>query len=194
MPHDAQKPRKIKIDGPPGACYTVGNTAGQPQYNDSPEPGWKAGERTPRHPESESKRTLHFDSAQLHWLWNETRLRLKLLATRADEGVDVQAAMDFAHWIQFSGLIKLFKDNPQSEPLKVDGELIGKLVRDLVMDCGDFLKLNTPGFVRVCQIEAVNHKLDLIAAQLGKLSPPATETATAGASPPALQVIQGGVE
>jgi hypothetical protein len=46
--------------------------------------------------------------------------------------------MDFARWIQFSGLIKLFKDNPQSEPLKVDGELIDKLVRDLIMDCGDW--------------------------------------------------------
>ena len=194
MPRRSQKPIKINVDGASGPCYTVSHTAGQPQYNDSPEPGWKAGERTPRHPESESKRILHFDLAQLHWLWNETRLRLKQLATRADEGVDIQPAMDFARWVQFSGLIKLFKDNPQNEPLKVDGELIDKLVRDLVMDCGDYLKLNTPGFVRVSQVEEVNRKLDLIAAQLGKLSPSVTETALAEATPPALQVIQGGVE
>ncbi len=103
--------------------------------------------------------------------------------------------MDFAHWVQFSGLVRLFKENPQGEPFQVDGELIDSMVRNLVMDCGDYLKLNTPGFVRVCHIEAVDRKLDLIAGQLAKLAPPVTETAEMGSrASPALQVIQGGVQ
>ena len=76
--------------------------------------------------------------------------------------------------------------------VRSDGELIDGLVRNLVMDCGDYLKLNTPGFVRVCHVEAIDRKLDLIAAQLAQLSPPDKETATAGSSAPVLQVIQGG--
>lgn len=193
---NGRKPKKKSVDAKRAFGYSLdaaGERVATSQVGRGPGPNLFPAAGSHGSQESESKQ-LHFDSTQLHWLWNETRLRLNQLATRADEGVDVQPAMDFARWIQFSGLIKLFKDNPQSEPVKVDGELIDKLVRDLVMDCGDYLKLNTPGFVRVCQIEAVNHKLDLIAAQLAKVSPPATETATVGTTAPALQVIQGGAE
>jgi len=192
MPRRSRKARKIVLDSQKAVCYTVSND-GRESAESPVAIGARLSVDFQGPPESESKR-LHFDSIQLHWLWNETRRRVEQLATRADEGVDIQPAMDFARWLQFSGLIKLFKDNPQSEPLKVDGELIDKRVRDLIMDCGDYLKLNTPGFVRVCQIEAVNQKLDLLAAQVAKLSPPVTETAKAGCSSPALQVIQGGVQ
>jgi hypothetical protein len=190
MPHRPQKPRKKAVDVGRRICYSVGD--GSRESAENPAQGACEPVDFQGSPESESKR-LHFDSTQLHWLWNETRRQLERYATRADEGVDLQAAMDFARWIQFSGLIRLFRDNPQSEPWKVDGELIDRLVRTLIMDCGEFLKLNTPGFVRVSQIEAVSHKLDLMASQLAKLSPPVfPETAEAGTAPPALQVISGG--
>ena len=202
MPRRSQKPRKTVLDSQKPVCYNVSN-AGEivaasqvdrgPDQNLIPAANGFHGS-----PKSESKH-LQTDSVKcepykLHWLWNETRRQLQRYATRADEGVEIQAAMDFARWIEFSGLIKLFKYNPQPEPWKVDWLLIDSLVRNLVMDCGDYLKLNTPGFVRVSQLEAVNTKLDILAAQVARLSPPAMETATARTVPPALQVIQGGVK
>ena len=193
MPRRPQKLIKTVLDSRKAVCYTVSNDGRE--FAESPVAlGARLSVDFQGPPESESKQ-LHFDSTQLHWLWNETRRQLQRYATRADEGVEIQAAMDFAHWVQFSGLIKIFKDNPQPDPLPVDGKLIDKLVRDLVMDCGDYLKLNTPGFVRVSQIELVNRKLDLLAGQLSKLSPPLTDNTVSVGNPadPVLHVIQGGV-
>lgn len=189
MPDRRQAKRKKAVDTAAPVCHTGRNDWRESAA--SPASGARQSADFHGAPESESKH-LHFDSTQLHWLWNETRRQLERYATRAGEQVDVQAAMDFARWIQFSGLIKLFKDNRQDEPRKVDGDAIDELVRNLIMDCGDYLKGNTPGFVRVSQVESVSHKLDLIAAQLARISPPAGETAAAGTAPPALRVIEGG--
>jgi hypothetical protein len=192
-----RKVGKTGVDIQRGVCYTSSND--WQESAESPASGACPSADFQGPPKSESKymRTdlAKIEPYKLHWLYNETRRQLERYATRAEEQVDVQAAVDFARWVQMSGLIGLFKDHPQPEPWPVDGQALDELVRTIIMDCGDFLKGNTPGFVRVCQIEAVNRKLDLIAGQMAKLSPPSEETATAGTTaiaPPALLVIQGG--
>jgi hypothetical protein len=110
------------------------------------------------------------DSVDLHWLYRETMLRLSVLAERCREGVDVSAASEFARFVQGSGLIKLFRSNPQAEPFEVDGAKVEKAVRDLLWDCGERLRRALPGMVEASALERVHHKLDLIAGQLIKIS------------------------
>lgn len=137
-----------------------------------------------------------FDDSNMHWLWRETVSKLEVYRQRVRERQDVQAASEFARWVQFSGLIKLFTNSAQPEPRRVDGPFLEKLVKDVLWDCGEaFRKQGTPFSLNVSQAERINAKLDLIAGQLSKISPPITvNTASADEdSEPALRVISGGV-
>jgi hypothetical protein len=52
---------------------------------------------------------------ELHWTWKETVNRLDSLARDVCECKNVMEAANFARWLNFSGLIQLFEENPSSE-------------------------------------------------------------------------------
>lgn len=138
---------------------------------------------------------MRFDATTLHWLWNETTNKLVAYRQRVREHRDVQAAMEFARWVQFSGLIELFSTNAQDGPQRVDGGGVALHVKELIWECGEaFRNQSAPFCLSVSEAERLNAKLDLIAGQLSKITPPLTaNTANAGDHlEPVLRVIQGG--
>jgi hypothetical protein len=148
-------------------------------------------------PKSESK-YLQTDSAKieshkLHWLWKETVSRLRRLDARAREGKFVDEASEFARWVKFSGLLLVFKAFEAPPPLEVSPKEVERLITEILFDCEAHWKNEPRGpWVEKSELESINHKLDLVASQLSKLSPPVTETASAVQILPALRVIQGG--
>jgi len=135
------------------------------------------------------------DEADLHWLWKETHAKLSTFSKLVRECKQVTEAADFCRWLQFSGLPKIFKACPQSEPMPVNYEVIDKQIRDILFECGELFRTGKadPQYAQ-SDIAAINHKLDIIAAHVSTLSPPKTQTPTVDglSCPPALSVMLGG--
>jgi len=129
------------------------------------------------------------DTANLHWLYRETMNRLDLHARRVAEGRDLQAAKEFASYVTFSGLVKLFKAFPQPEPLKVDGYLLEHAAKELTYLVTERYRTNnTQAQIGMTELEKINHKLELIAGHMARAIP------AHPAEPPAFTVISGGAE
>jgi len=137
------------------------------------------------------------DKLFLHVLWRETSTRLEVLQGRVNEGVDVDAASEFARWLRFTGLLKLLEQAPDDERLPVKGHELSKRVDKLVADCGDWYakyersNIKPPAQIPRSELEAINAQLAELRATIAKLSLPTLDTAQAGL--PALRVIEGGV-
>jgi len=149
------------------------------------------------------RRQRVFDDFDLHKLWEETKLELLACQQRAREGVFVDEASGFARWVQFSGLLDLFKVYPQTGILEVSEPVLRTLVTDVLFECDCFWKKEGGGpWVARSEVEKLNHKLDVVMAQLGRvLASPETSVTrdeaaaaseVAGSLPPALRVIAGG--
>lgn len=138
-----------------------------------------------------------FDHVAAHVLFKHTRNRLHTLLCRVCEGKCVDEASEFARWVRMSGVLDVLRAFEfQSEipgDLVVLPEAVDKLCGEIIFECEQFWKRNPRGpWVSLSELEAVNRKLDRIAAQVNRLSPPQTvETAVAGG--PALHVIEGGM-
>jgi hypothetical protein len=194
---------KRVVDTSPERCYSLSNDAGPLQATDasplkaSPNGGpLKRSEcfNVPTlNPESlkvlskgELIRLLclkprTFDETDLHFFWRSVKARLETLDKRVREGKEVEEASDFARWVQWSGLVKLFESFPQGEPFAVSAAEILRLVGEVLFDCEMWWKKNPRGpWVAKSELEAVNHKLDLIAGQLAfqhSILAPPVETA-----------------
>lgn len=106
-----------------------------------------------------------------HWVYKETMQKLDVLTKRVNECKDIQHASEFARWLNFSGLLKMFDDNPQLEPLPVDGAKIRKAVSDLILLCGDQWKRGAVGVIQVSELELLNRKMDLLAERVAQVAP-----------------------
>jgi len=197
MPH-SQKTEKNGLDIPARVCYAACN-----DWRESAEsPAKGACQSTDFHgpPESDSTRMQTDSSAlephKVHWLWKETVARLRRLDARAREGKSVDEANDFARWVRMSGLLWVFEAFKAAPPLEVSADAVRALLTEIACDCEAHWKNEPRGpWVEKSELESINQKLDLIAGQLVKLSPPVNqETAAAGTAPPALRVIEGGVK
>jgi len=141
---------------------------------------------------------MQLDKVFLHVLSRETSNRLEVLEGRVREGVDVDAASEFARWLRFTGLLKLLEQAPEDERLPVKGRELSKRVDALVSDCGNWYarhersRIKPPAQIPRSELEAINSQLAELRAQLAKLSPSTFNTAEAGS--PALLVIEGGVK
>lgn len=115
--------------------------------------------------------SVQTEPVNLHWIWRETVTRLNVLQGRAREGKNVQEASEFARWLRFSGLIKLFESNPQPEPKQVDAKVVEKLIDGILSDCADQWRSRN-GDVKYSEsdIAEISRKLDIIAAQVAKIS------------------------
>ena len=74
---------------------------------------------------------------KLHILWRETNNRIEHYTKLVAEGMLVDEASQFARWLQFSGLLGVFKQYPQQSPLPVDGVSLAKKTDALVSACGE---------------------------------------------------------
>ncbi len=184
MPDNTEASRKPEFDNSRSSCDSLANAAGVP--NTSAEDKGNS--------PNFSHENWNVQPYRIHWMWKETMERLHCLDLRAREGKCIDEASEFARWVQFSGLIHFFKENPQDEPLKVSAAELQRLITDTLFDCEQAWKKTPRGpWVSLSELEAVNHKLDLIAAKLATLSAPVDgRTEVAGdASEPTLRVIPG---
>jgi len=141
---------------------------------------------------------MQTDKVFLHILWRETSNRIEVLQGRVNEGVDVDAASEFARWLRFSGVLKLLESSPDDARLPCKGHQLSKAVETLIYDCGQWYanhersNVKPPAQVQRSELEAINAQLAAMRETLAKLSPSTIETANAGH--PALRVIEGGVQ
>jgi len=132
------------------------------------------------------------DAVTIYTIARETTSRIAILHKRAIEGKDLHAAKEFCSYLQWSGILKLLRSNCQPEPLPVDGVLIGWKCDQLLSVVNDqFRQATKVVSLELSQLEAIDHKLDLIAGRIAQLSPPIIETTEAVST--ALHVIEGGV-
>jgi hypothetical protein len=129
-----------------------------------------------------------------HILWRETNSRLDALSRSVAECKNLDGALDFARWLQFSGLVKFFKyhahdfQHPQSGHFQVDGALIETKIAQLIRDIQDRYRTgDVQPHISAADLERINYKLDLIAGQLSYLPLPKVDI-----SAPPLRVIEGG--
>lgn len=141
---------------------------------------------------------MHCDKVFLHVLWRETTRRLEVLQRRVNEGVDVDAASEFARWLRFSGVLKLLESAPDDERLPCKGFQLSKQAQTLLSDCGEWYAKHErahhkpPAQVPRSELEAITEQLAAMRCDLAKLSPSTIETVdpvNAG-----LLVIEGGVK
>jgi len=117
------------------------------------------------------KLTLFVEPHKFHWMWKETMQRLDVFQKRVEDCKDIDAASDFARWLRMSGLLWLFTENPQREPLLVDGPAMERAIVKLVQTCGDQWKRGASRTVQASEIEKLNFKVDVLAQTLGRLLP-----------------------
>ena len=135
-----------------------------------------------------TNRTL--DGADVAILWRETANVLDRLLGEVREGKNVMLASQFARWVEFSCLHRVFEAYPcQTPALRVDAALLDRKVRDLVFECGErFKDGKVDAKYTQSDIAEINRKLDLLMHPQGLgLTPPLVATAfTVTAVPPAM--------
>jgi len=132
------------------------------------------------------------DQVTIYTIARETTSRLDVLHDRVVEGQDLQSAKEFCSYLRWSGILRLLEANSSTGNLKVDGAHIRWKCDQLESLTNDqFRQVSKVVSLQMSQLQAVNHKLDLIAGHVAKLSPPSIETPDVVQAP--LRVIEGGV-
>jgi len=131
--------------------------------------------------------------AEAHWLWQESINRLESLRLRVCEGRDLEQAREFAAFFLWSGLDKFLKPFDSDGALKVDSAFLRWKAEDLQRRVQDMWASGKAAEGNVSTLQAIHHKLDIIASHVSKLSPPAARKRQRRDKPsPALHVIPGG--
>lgn len=134
------------------------------------------------------------EQADAHWLWQESINRLESLRLRVCEGRDLDAALEFARFFLWCRLDKILAPYENKGPLKVDCAFLRWKAEDLQRMVQDQYTHGSVPQGNQSTMQAVLHRLDMIAAHVAKISPPVSqETANAEPAGPVLQVIKGGV-
>jgi len=127
-----------------------------------------------------------FTKVHAHVLWRATDTRLDVLAARVREGLDVDAASEFARWLQNSGVLRLLKPFEAGMPLPCRATELSEKAERLVSACGEWFadhersNIKPEPTVPRSQLEAINEQLRNINATLGELSGGAARRASAG--------------
>jgi hypothetical protein len=111
---------------------------------------------------------MNIELHELHWIWNETVTRLDSFARDVREAKHVMEASNFARWLNFSGLVRVFNDNPSTQlHLEVDGALVQRKINDLLFECGELFRGGKadPKYA-ASDIAEINRKLDFLMEQL----------------------------
>jgi hypothetical protein len=138
---------------------------------------------------------VNTDLTTLSLIYRETMNKLSSYSKRVSEGRDLVAAADFAKWLNFSGLIRLFKANPQDEPFKVDGPFMQWTLDQLIEQCNERFRTGNadPNF-KSSEWQSMHEKIDTIAGYLSRLSvAPAVAVFPLPREEVELSVISGGL-
>jgi hypothetical protein len=152
-----------------------------------------------QHRHNSSVVPVQFEKANLHRCWMETMNKLSSYSHRVSENRDVMAASEFARWLSFSGLLSMFKANPQDAPLKVDGALLEWTVNQLIERCNERFRTNNGDpKLTVDEFESLHDKVDRLlrnqdtmAGFVARLASPPPLAPVA--DEPSLAVIPGGL-
>lgn len=109
-----------------------------------------------------------------HWLWSETVNRLDSYQLRVNEGQDLDAALEFARYVIWSKLAEVMAPHDVAGALKVDSSFLRWKALELQRTVQDAFRTGKAApSGNQAPLEAIGHKLDLIAAQLAGLNPEA---------------------
>lgn len=109
------------------------------------------------------------DGVQAYKLWRETRHMLTIYERRAREGKDLDAALEFARYVIWSGVVDVVNASAHLSPIAIDAAHLKWKAEDLqrtVQECYRTGKAKPQ--IELAEIEAINHKLDLIAGHIAR--------------------------
>jgi len=136
-----------------------------------------------------SQAPVYPDKVQLHWLYKETINRLDLLARRVSEGKCLDESLEFANYVEWSGIVRMMEQNAEPEPLKIDGAFLRWKCDELKHAVRQRYQSKDGKYkIEKSELEAISHKLDLIAGYVSKLPAVAGQPTL-----PQLRVIEGGL-
>ena len=131
------------------------------------------------------------DIAQLHWIWLETSQKLESYRRRVQEGRDIDAAVEFAKFVFWSGIPKLMEANPHPAPLLVDGALLRSKAQELIELCNErYRTRNLDPMLSAKEFKSLHEKIDLLAGYVSQLVP--SLGIQVKHSAPELKIINGG--
>ena len=113
--------------------------------------------------------SLRFEPHRLHVLYCQTQQKLQTYWNRVQECKDVQQASEFARWLETSGIVRLLTDNPQGEPLPVDGAAVHRKIQDLLFLCSEKWKGGAVKVVELSEVEKLSQKIDSLADTVDRL-------------------------
>jgi len=133
------------------------------------------------------------DLATYHWFWKEAINRLESLRNRIKEGRDLDEAANFCRWLLFCRIDKILEPHNNNGFLKVDSALLMWKAKDLLTMVQDMWASGAVTAKEQTHLEAIHHKLDLIAGVLASGSPGLLRSNGEGgfAAYPALSVLPG---
>jgi len=118
------------------------------------------------------------DNVEHYQLWRETRRCVSGLQRSVESGERVSEAINFARYLQWSGILRLCKGHRGEEipePLKTDGGLLEWETSELLQ-----LALRVPESQRPTTLEEkICKNLDVIAGHIQRNAPPVPASATA---------------
>ncbi|MDB6030134.1 MAG: hypothetical protein JWM16_472 [Verrucomicrobiales bacterium] len=121
---------------------------------------------------------MSWDSSRTWKLYDETSRRLGIFERLAREDRHLEAARDFANYIQWSGLADFFTYHSRDGVLPINGPLLRQRAKDLESYVQDKWRKGVKERSETPQgkqgspepsLDAVNRKLDLIAGAVAKL-------------------------
>jgi hypothetical protein len=100
-------------------------------------------------------------------IYREAVNKIDTYSQRVKQGQDAQAALEFGGFILWSGIIPLCREIATDSHPKIDGSHLQWLAEELQRDARERLSFpGKPAKIDATQLEAINRKLDVIAAQI----------------------------
>lgn len=117
----------------------------------------------------EASRPGEITAWRLHKLWRASTTRVDNYLALLKEQKAVDEASNFARWLNNSGLLEILRDNPQPEPLQVDGAALTRSVNLLIEGNGAVYskwgKTPPPEYAKT-DIEGIHDQLAVIIKKL----------------------------
>lgn len=118
-------------------------------------------------------RVVEIETVKIAWVYKEVVNMISRYRKLVREGKDLDAALAFSTFIQWSGLLGIFKECASSNPVKIDGVFCEYLTNELAESVREIFRSGKvkPNF-EMSEIEKIDHKLDLIAGYLANQHSP----------------------
>jgi len=110
------------------------------------------------------------DGVQAYKLWRETHFMLTRYERRAREGKDLDAGLEFARYVIWSGVVNVVNASAHLSPIAIDAAHLQWKAEELQRTVqGWYRSGKAQPQIAMAEVEAINHKLDLIAGRIARL-------------------------